>query len=517
MAAWGELGDYVRLVNTNELEPRAYQINIAKSVSNGYNSLVILPTGLGKTLVAVLAIASALSKGKKAIILAPTKPLSEQHYNSISRLLNVEKDTIMLLTGSMTSRKKRTELENSAKVIVATPQTVSNDLKSGRLSLDGFGTVIFDECHRAVGKYAYTYIADECKVKGIQLVGLTASPGSNKKKIDALVYTLGIENIEIRISTDSDVAPYVMDKSTNVLYVDKEKSMDSILASLRILIDEHLSKLYSYGLSPFSKYDNMPKGKILQIGYNIDKLQSSNYKFMAMYNYVFLLNLSHAYDLLATEGFYPFISYMDSLKNREKKSRALQSLLNNKIVINSIINAKDSLSNGIEHPKIFKIIDLMTTVLKGKTVIVFAQYRSTIKKIVDLLNEYGTNAMSFVGKKEGVTHTDQKDTIAKFREGKFNVLVATSIGEEGLDIPSVDAVIFYEPIPNEIRNIQRRGRAGRIKFGEVYILVTRGTKDEIYLYVSRHRETRMYELVQKTRSDLDKGVSKYTKKQTRLG
>ena len=286
-----------------------------------------------------------------------------------------------------------------------------------------------------------------------------------------------------------------MAKSSRAIFIEKDRLMDDILIRLRSLIDEHLTKLYKYGLSPFSRYENMPKGKILQIGAGIDKLQSSNYKFMAMYNYVFLLNLSHAYDLLSTEGFYPFTSYMDSLMSREKKSRALQSLLNNKEVIESMDAAKKALDSGIEHPKIFKIIDLLVNDLKGKTVIVFAQYRSTIKKIVELLNQYGISAKAFVGKKEGVTQEGQKAVIESFRKGEFNTLVATSIGEEGLDIPSVDAVIFYEPIPNEIRNIQRRGRAGRIKYGEVYILITKGTKDEVYFMISRTREKRMHDLL----------------------
>ncbi|HUC39129.1 MAG TPA: DEAD/DEAH box helicase [Candidatus Acidoferrum sp.] len=515
MPTWEELGEAAKLVNTEKLEPRAYQINISKGIMRGPNSLVILPTGLGKTLIAVFAIASALSKGKKAVILAPTKPLSEQHYQSLSNLLNIEKDGILLLTGT-TGTKNRGRLEEDAKVIAATPQTISNDLKAERFSLQDVGVVVFDECHRAVGRYAYTYIADECKLRGVQLVGLTASPGSNRKKIDALITSMGIESIEIRITTDDDVMAYVMDKSTHVIHVDKEKTMDSILASLKYLIDEHLAKLHQYGLSPFSRYDNMAKGKVLQIGSSIDKLQSSNYKYMAMYNYVFLLHLSHAYDLLATEGFHPFVSYFDALSARENKSRSLQSILNNSVVIKSVASAKSALKDGVEHPKIFKIIDLMTTSLKGKTVMVFAQYRSTIKKIVELLNEYGISAMGFVGKKDGTTQASQKETIERFREGGFKVLVATSIGEEGLDIPSVDAVIFYEPIPNEIRNIQRRGRAGRMRVGEIYMLVTRGTKDEIYLYISRQREKKMYELVERARLDLERGSSRYNRKQARL-
>ena len=79
----------------------------------------------------------------------------------------------------------------------------------------------------------------------------------------------------------------------------------------------------------------------------------------------------------------------------------------------------------------------------------------------------------------------------KFREGEFNVLVATSIAEEGLDIPEVDLVVFYEPIPSEIRHIQRRGRTGRKNLGSVLILATKDTIDQRYLDVSRKKIQKM--------------------------
>ena len=145
---------------------------------------------------------------------------------------------------------------------------------------------------------------------------------------------------------------------------------------------------------------------------------------------------------------------------------------------------------------------MLSNELKGQTVIIFAQFRSTIKKLAEMIEKNGIAAQAFVGKKEGVTQAQQQDTIKDFRDGKFKVLVATSIGEEGLDIPSVDTVIFYEPIPNEIRNIQRRGRAGRMKYGQVVILVARGTKDETYLMISRMREQRMRDLVMRIKNTL---------------
>jgi ERCC4-related helicase len=503
--SWNELSPYDRLVNTNSVEPRAYQINIIKSIYSGKNTLVVLPTGLGKTLIAMFAIANSLHNGRKALLLAPTKPLGEQHYNSLLNLLNVDKNHILLLTGSLSS-SKRQKLESDAKVIVATPQTFANDLKRGRISLEEFGVVIFDECHRAVGRYAYTYISEESKLRGSQLVGLTASPGSDRKKINALIETLGIENIEIRISSDPDVEPYVMRKDTTVLTVEKNRAIDAVLANLKPVIEEHLSNLYSHGLSPFKDFQSMPKGRLLQIGDAIRRIEARNYRFMGIFNYVYVLNLAHAYDLASTEGLYPFVHYMESLEKREKKSRVVNSILANKFVVSATKVAREAIENGEEHPKMAMIVDLLKNELKNESVIIFAQFRSTTSRITSLLNDNGINAREFVGRRGGVTQEHQQNTIKSFRKDEFKVLVATSIGEEGLDIPSVDAVVFYEPIPNEIRNIQRKGRTGRIKFGRIIILVTKGTKDETYLFISRVKERRMRDNIMKIKDRMDRGI-----------
>jgi Fanconi anemia group M protein len=296
------------------------------------------------------------------------------------------------------------------------------------------------------------------------------------------------------------------------MYVDKNEPVNAITAMLKTVIDDHLNNLYTHGLSPFRRSDNMPKGRLLDIGDAISKITAKNYKFMAMYDYVYVLDLMHAHDLVSSEGLYPFMSYIDSLEKREEKSRVVRSILSNQAVIGAKRVAGEALEQGMEHPKMSLVVRLLNEELKGQSVIVFAQYRSTIKKLTELIKASGISAGAFVGKKDGVTQGQQQETILDFRNGKFKVLVATSIGEEGLDIPSVDTVIFYEPIPNEIRNIQRRGRAGRMKFGRVVILVARGTKDETYLMISRFREKRMRDLVLKIRDRLSLGAA-YGQKQ----
>jgi Fanconi anemia group M protein len=513
-SSWDELLPYSRLINIEGMQPRAYQINIAKSIFSGKNTLVVLPTGLGKTLIAVLAIAKVLYSGKRALFLAPTKPLSEQHFATLLKLLNIEKNMILLLTGSI-QPKKRAELESNSRLIIGTPQTVANDLSKGSLSLDGFGIAVFDECQRAVGKYAYTYIANECKAKGIQLLGMTASPGGDKKRISALIDTLSIENIEIRSSSDIDVEPYVMQKDMHVIYVEKSPTIDAIANMLKPVINEHLGNLYTHGLSPFKYFDNMPKGRLIEIGNNIAKIQATNYKFMALNNYSYVLHLNHAYDLITTETIYSFVRYFDALKERSDQSRNVRNILANSSVSSALAMAKRAMESNEEHPKIGVLVGLLQNSLKGKSVIVFGQYRTTIKRITELLRANGIEAVAFMGKKEGVTQDIQSSVLEDFKHNKFSVLVATSIGEEGLDIPAVDAVVFYEPIPSEIRNIQRRGRAGRLKYGSVFILATLKTKDEAYLMISRIREKRMRDILMQMKERLAVGI-KPEEKQKKL-
>ncbi|MGC8568088.1 MAG: DEAD/DEAH box helicase [Candidatus Micrarchaeia archaeon] len=514
-AGWDSLLPYSKIVNTEKIEPREYQINIIKKVYSGKNSLIILPTGLGKTLIAVFAIAKSLYENKKALMLAPTKPLSDQHYESLKQILNVDSSAICLLTGK-TSATKRERLIKDSKIIVATPQTVSNDIKNGRLDLSDFGCIIFDECHKAVGKYAYTYIADECWDKGVQIIGLTASPGSTKEKINRIINTFNIQSIEIRISTDPDVAPYVMDKSIKTFYIEKNPAILSISSLLLPVMEQKLAMLRSYGLCQYKDVNSIPKGRFIMLGDEIKRIQAKNFKFIAFFNYAYLLNLLYAYELATTQSIYAFTKYMDSLNERAEKSRVARSIISNESIRKAREFADAALQKGEEHPKMKFVCNLLAGELKGKSVIIFVQYRATIKKLVEIIRNSEIEAEPFIGKKEGITQEDQKKIIERFRNNEFKVLVATSIGEEGLDIPSVDAVIFYEPIPSEIRNIQRRGRAGRIKTGEIVILVTKGTKDERYLLISKMREKQMFETIQKIKMEMESGSYNSPAKQKRL-
>jgi len=146
------------LVSEGFLEDRAYQTQLADAASKTH-TLVCLPTGLGKTTVSCLVTAHRLAEyGGTSLMLAPTKPLVQQHADFYREALEVADDDIVVFTGDVRP-DDRAELWESARIVMATPQVVENDLVGNRISLADVTHITFDECHRATGDYAYNYIA----------------------------------------------------------------------------------------------------------------------------------------------------------------------------------------------------------------------------------------------------------------------------------------------------------------------------------------------------------------------
>ena len=157
---------------------------------------------------------------------------------------------------------------------------------------------------------------------------------------------------------------------------------------------------------------------------------------------------------------------------------------------------------------------------KDARIIIFAEYRDTIDSIVEELKSVGIKATRFIGQAKhtgnGMSQEEQKEVIRKFKDGEFNVLVSTSIGEEGIDIPATSLVLFYEPVPSAIRYIQRRGRTARAGMpGEVIILIMKGSRDEAYYWSSKRKEAKMMRNIKKIKKMLAR-EKKVERGQTKL-
>lgn len=479
------------------LQPREYQQNILASIEKNGNTLVVLPTGLGKTLIA-LGLMEKL-KGK-CLFLTPTKPLARQHYHTIFEILGEKEENIALVTGE-SPPKKRKEMYGK-RLLSSTPQTIRNDIKNGLIEPESLSLVVFDEAHRAVGEYAYVKIAEKLPPETL-IIALTASPGGDRTKIKEVLNNLKISNIEIRTSEDPDVAPYMKKMDTNWIPVELGPEYQKAKGHLSKYIHKQADALKHMGINP----PLTSKRAFIEQRQKIFKI-THPMKFRAIYLSTCLLHSLHILELLETQGKEPVIKYLEKLSKSE--SKAALATLRSPELQEMLRLVKES----ADHPKMAKLLSLVKD-LGPKKMIIFVQYRDQIESIMAQLTKAGFPARPFMGKRENFTKKMQEETMDAFRKGEFSILVASSIGEEGLDIPAVDAVIFFEPIPSEIRTIQRRGRAGRFKEGAVYILMTRNTRDEYYYWASRKREKKMKEILISLQKEMREQSTKQTPRQTK--
>jgi ERCC4-related helicase len=459
------------------LQPREYQRKIIESAQANGNTLVVLPTGLGKTLIAL----SLMEKTpRKCVFLTPTKPLARQHIQTVAEVLGKVEGGSALVTGEFPP-KKRAELYRN-KIISSTPQTIRNDMKKKIFPVEEVSLVVFDEAHRAVGGYAYVQIAEGLPEEA-KIIALTASPGGDRAKIKEVLTNLKITNIEARGPSDPDVLPYMKKMNHTWIPVELGKEYAEAGALLSNYVKKQMELLRNMGIRP----QIISKKAFLALRPKILKIKHPM-KYRLIYLYTCLLHALHLQELLETQGKVPFYKYLEKLSISESKSaKAVRSSQE----VGKILSLLDSVE---DHPKMKKLSSLVSS-LSGKKLIIFVQYRDQITQIVSELETQGRSARPFMGKRESFTKKMQEETMDAFRAGEFDVLVASSIGEEGLDIPEVDAVVFYEPIPSEIRTIQRRGRAGRFKEGSVYVLMTKSTRDEHYYWASKKREKKMKEVL----------------------
>ncbi|MFX0148611.1 MAG: DEAD/DEAH box helicase, partial [Candidatus Hodarchaeota archaeon] len=496
------------LIKENTVIRRAYQENIFINCLNK-NCLVVIPTGLGKTILGLMLAAQRLTTlpDSKVIFLAPTKPLVNQHFKSFLNLTNIPETNLVSLTGSV-SPDKRLSIWREAKVAFMTPQVLQNDIISNLYPIDDVSLIIFDECHRAVGDYAYCFIAQKYieLAKNAQILGLTASPGSTEGKINEIKNNLYINHIEIRTDTDSDVKPYIHNVDNEWI---KIALPNEFLEITKILV-EKLRSIYKWlkhiGLVNTADINKITRKDLLTLNTIINKKISNSrddnerIQLFAAKKYVSnAIRLSHMQELIETQGINALKDYLDKIEDKIKRNTANKSLkelhedyefkrMNN--LVNSVI------SKGIIHPKLERLVEILQNQLvenKNSRILVFCHFRDSVNNIVKFLDNHSIiKAHKFVGQQKrsydnGLSQKEQISILEDFKDGIFNTLVGTSVAEEGLDIAECDLVIFYDVVPSAIRSIQRRGRTGRAKEGKVYILMAENTRDEGYYWAEKSK------------------------------
>jgi ERCC4-related helicase len=487
------------------VEARAYQAAMAREALSA-PTLIVLPTGLGKTAIAYLVAAERLRQaGGFVLVLAPTRPLARQLFEGFRAVFSDEASArVALVTGS-TARAARAEALRTAWLVVSTPETVRAEIEAGRLGLARCSLLVVDEAHRAVGAYAYVEVAAALRRDrpGALVLALTASPGSDRRRASAVMDALGLRRVDARTRDDPDVRPYVSTLDVEVVEVELTGPMRHIQEILAKELQPRADALTAAGLLPRTPARLLAKREVLAAGDALRRRrpQDRGAYFELLKVHAEAIILVHALELLEAQGAAPLSGHLERMGQGADAPRAERALSGLSAIAEARRMARGLASTS--HPKVEAVVVQLRSLFRekpGARALVFTQYRDSARALEAALSRApplgpGLACGVFIGQRadaggEGMTPERQAQVLEGFSKGEPRVIIATSVGEEGLHIPGVDLVVYYEAVPSEIRAVQRRGGAGRTGAGRVVVLVSTDTRDEADLAWSQEREKR---------------------------
>ena len=490
---------------------RDYQFNITHR-GLFHNLLVALPTGLGKTFIAATIMLNwyRWTKDAQIVFVAPTKPLVSQQVEACFGIAGIPRSETTMLTGGI-SPGLRAEEWNDKRVFFMTPQTIINDLKTGICDPKKIVLLVVDEAHRATGGYAYVEVVKFLRRfnQSFRVLALTATPGSNVEAVQQVIDGLDIARVEIRNENSLDIRQYVHTRDTDTVLFDfsdeQEMCMDMFSKVLQPLVNQ---------LNGFNAYWGKDPMALTAYGLtqarakwmSSDAGRRANWGLKGMVNRIItiLARLAHAIELLKFHGVGPFYRLVLAFRNDVGSSKYEKQVNEHEEFNKLMIRLRGWINNDtfIGHPKLdyLQSVVLQHFINAGNgqsnthgeppsstRIMVFAHYRDSVEEITRVLKRHEPMIRPhiFVGQAaskgaEGMEQKQQLDVIQKFKTGVYNTLVATSIGEEGLDIGEVDLIVCYDSSASPIRMLQRMGRTGRKRQGNIVLLLMRGKEENSF-------------------------------------
>ena len=499
------------MLSSDIIEARAYQLEAADEALTG-STMLVLPTAAGKTVVAWMVIAERLqSTTGWTLVIAPTVALVEQHLRGLVPVLQgIEPISV---TGK-NPVAKRVDLWGSSRVIVATPQVVRNDIVRGSLDLTDCSLLVVDEAHHATGEHAMAQVGEMylSQASNPLVFATTASPGSRKDLVREVCSRLDIERIHLRATDDPMLVEHLAGlelQEIRVTVPDEIRELAEPLVLWQRGIVDRQKRLGRYV---------MP-GAISHAGLSnaMDRAQTAisrgeSNAYQSVSQIATAMRLHHLINHLLSQGCAASREFLMRLSTGDRSTtKSTRGFLRDPR-ISGLIRSLEEMDEM--HSKVGAVRRLVRERLRRDSdsrVIVFATFRDTVSALeIAIADLKDARPVRFVGQSsrggsEGLSAKQQVERLDEFRDGSANVLVATSVGEEGLDIPSADLVIFYEPVTSEIRTIQRRGRTGRHREGEVVVLIAEETRDEGAWAAAERREEYMRRAVHRVRREIARG------------
>lgn len=521
---------WVYPINLGTIRDYQYSI-VARSLY--HNMLVALPTGLGKTFIAATVMLNWFrwTIDAQIVFVAPTKPLVSQQVKACFDIAGIPRSATTMLTGGI-SPGLRAEEWQSKRVFFMTPQTIINDLKTGICDPKRLVLLVVDEAHRATGGYAYVEVVNFLKRfnPSFRVLALTATPGASVEKVQEVIDGLGISRVEIRTEESIDIRQYVHSRKIETILFENSDEMVMVMELFSKALQPVLDKLT--GMNAYWAKDPMT---LTPFGCNQARIRwmssdagrKANMGVKGMVNTIFslLASLSHGIELLKFHGIGPFyhkvLAFRNELQSNEKKGGKYARQINGSEPFQTMMSRVQIWINNpdfVGHPK----LDYLQSVVmnhfldagdgrgasdpSSTRVMVFSHYRDSAEEIARVLkrNEPMIRPHVFVGQasskgSDGMDQKKQLDIIQKFQTGIFNTLVATSIGEEGLDIGEVDLIVCYDASASPIRMLQRMGRTGRKRAGNIVVTLMKGKEEDNFIKAKDSYEKMQKEIALGTR------------------
>ncbi|XP_074856852.1 interferon-induced helicase C domain-containing protein 1 [Carettochelys insculpta] len=540
-----------------ELILRDYQMEVAKPALNGQNVIICLPTGSGKTRVSVYITKEHLDKKKRAsepgkvIVLVNKVPLVEQHFRKEFNPFLKPWYRVAGLSGDSQLKISFPEVVRKNDVIISTAQILENSLLNATkddeegVQLSDFSLIVIDECHHTQKEGVYNnimrrYLKEKMKNRRLkkenkplipqpQILGLTASPGvggaKTPQKAEEHILKICANLDAYRLMTVEEHSSQLKDQVKEPykkFVIADDKRRDPFREKIIEIMTEiqnycEFNPTFEFGTQPYEQWAVKEEKKAAKEEKRKERVCAEHLK---KYNDALQINdtirMIDAYNHL--NKFYKEEKSKKTVKEEdEDDDEPVASKLDetDKFLMKLFYAKKKHLKELAGKPEYEneKLTQLRNTLMEEFTKtgeargIIFTKTRQSAFALFQWIKdntkfeEVGVKAHYLIGAGHNsefkpMTQNEQREIISKFRAGNVNLLIATTVAEEGLDIKECNIVIRYGLVTNEIAMVQARGRARADE--STYVLVAAGGSGAVEREnVNIFREQMMYKAIRR--------------------
>ncbi|KAM3595007.1 uncharacterized protein V6R79_017061 [Siganus canaliculatus] len=500
---------------------REYQLKMSEAALF-QNTLVCLPTGLGKTFIASVVMYNFYRwyPSGKIVFMAPTKPLVAQQIEACYKVMGIPQAHMAELTGS-TAAKQRQEIWRSKRVFFLTPQVMVNDLSRQTCPAQQVKCVVIDEAHKALGNHAYCQVIRQlgCQTQQFRILALSATPGGDAKSVQSVISNLLISHIELRSDESPDIQAHSHQRSVEKVVVPLGEALSIHQASYLQVLEKFTSRLVQNRVMVHKDLRSLSKYQLIlardQFRKNPPPHIKGTQQGVLEGDFALCISLYHGYELLMQMGLRSLFFYIQGIMDGSREMSRARHELQRTPMFMDLYHEMEAMfvkqAAGPDetfiysHPKLKKLEEVVLQHFRlwaenardnnGKDlqevstrVMIFSSFRESVQEIAAMLNRHAAliRVMTFMGQAsagkgvKGFTQKEQLEVVHRFRQGGFNTLVSTCVGEEGLDIGEVDLIVCFDAQKNPIRLVQRMGRTGRKRQGRIVVILAEGREERTY-------------------------------------